>query len=136
LIVFFGRKGGIETALKYYEVPDSLRGSHEKITIRFDDKELTELPCATLYDAALSGEKGNRVRIIKKIEVYEDGVWAPYPVVTWIDGVEHERQLVTRVIAKLTGEKDFEIMASVDGVPDGILMAAAEDAKIYTEYFE
>jgi hypothetical protein len=105
------------------------------VAIRFEGSDLAELPCAARYDPALCAKGGNRVLVVKKIEVLKNGdVWLPYPTVTWLDSVEHEGQLVTRVLVKKTDEEGFDLMASPDGVPDGILMEAAKAAGIFTQY--
>lgn len=114
---------------------DILRGTDRMIVIRFEDADLAELPCAVRYDPALCAKEGNRVLVVKKIEVLNDGdVWSPYPTVAWLDGVEYEGQLVTRVLVKKTGEEGFDLMASPDGVPDGILMESAKTAGISTQF--
>jgi hypothetical protein len=93
---------------------------------------LEELSCSVRYDPALSGDKGYRVRVPKKIQVFENGIWAPYPTVSWLDNVEYGGQLMTRVLAKITGEEGLDVMNSPDGVPDGALMIAAKKAGIHT----
>ena len=121
--------------MKVVKTNDFLRGKSEKtITIRYDPNEVIELPCHCEYDSALSKPRGNRVVILKKVEIQNnDGSWSPYPSVTWLDGVEGEEQLVTKALVKITGEKAISVMGSSDGVPDGKLMSAAEEAGIYTE---
>lgn len=120
--------------LKERTVTDILRGGTKKITIRFDDDDLVKLPCHCDYDPALRGEDGNEVMVLRKIEIKNpDGSWSPYPSATWLDGVEDEEQLVSRVIVKRTNEEGFDIMSSSEGVPDGELLIAAKKAGIYTE---
>ncbi|MBU4511676.1 hypothetical protein KKD19_00320 [Patescibacteria group bacterium] len=116
------------------KIRDFLRGGKGEVTIRFDDKDLARLPCDCEYDPALCGKDGNEVLVVRKIEVQsDDGSWEPYPSVTWLDGVESEEQLATKVLVQKTDEEGFNIMASTDGVPDGKLMCEAEGAGIYTE---
>jgi len=121
-------------ALKEREVNDILRGGGKKITIRFDGDDLVKLPCNCKYDPALCEKDGNKVLLVKKIEIKNpDGSWSPYPSATWLDGVEDEEQLVSRVLIKKTNEEGFDVMSSAQGVPDGELLLAAEKAGIYTE---
>lgn len=115
------------------EIEDRMRGSLRKITIRIHDA-VKELPCDAKYDGALSGLKGNRVRVPEKIEVLENGEWKPYPSASWLDGVESDDQLITRVIAKITGEEGYDIMDSPEGLPDGTLMMNAKKENIFTQY--
>lgn len=120
--------------LKERKVMDILRGGREEITIRFNGNGLVKLSCHCEYDPALCGKDGNEVMILRKIEIKNpDGSWSPYPSATWLDGVEGEEQLVTRVIVKKTNEEGFDIMSSSDGVPDGELLVEAEAAGVYTE---
>jgi hypothetical protein len=121
-------------ALKVVTVRDLMRGSKEEVTIRFETEDLVRLPCHCQYDPALSKKDGNEVMVVKKVEVQNpDGSWSPYPSVTWLDGVESEEQLVTKVLVKKTNEEGFHIMVSSQGVPDGKLMCAAVEAGLYTE---
>lgn len=121
-------------SLKERKVKDLLRGGSEEITIRFDGDDLVKLPCHCQYDPALCGEDGNEVLLVRKVEIKNpDGSWSSYPSATWLDGVEYEEQLMSRVIIKKTNEEGFDIMSSTDGVPDGKLLVAAEEAGIYTE---
>ena len=120
--------------LKERTVMDVLRGRTEKITIRFDGDDLVKLPCHCNYDPALCGEDGNEVMVLRKIEIKNpDGSWSLYPSATWLDGVEDEEQLVSRVIVKRTNEEGLDVMSSAQGVPDGELLIAAEKAGIHTE---
>jgi len=121
--------------MKIVKTKDFLRGkSGKEITLRYDPNNVIELPCHCEYDPALSKPKGNRVIILKKVEVKnEDGSWSPYPSVTWLDGVENEEQLMTKALVKKTGEEAISVMGSSDGVPDGTLMSAADEAGVYTE---
>lgn len=121
-------------ALKEWKVGDFLRGRSEKVTLRFNPKDLVRLRCHCDYDPALRGKDDNEVMIPRKVEMRnEDGSWGPYPSVTWLDGVGNEEVLVTRALVKKTNEKGLSIMESTQGVPDGTLMCAAEEAGIYTE---
>ncbi len=121
-------------ALKERTIKDILRGSNRKITIRFDGEDLVRLPCHCKYDPTLCGEGGNEVMLVRKVEIKnEDGSWSPYPSITWLDGVGSEEQLVTRALIKKTNEEGFSTMSSSQGVPDGKLMCAAEEAGVYTE---
>ncbi len=121
-------------ALKELTVRDFMRGGREEVTIRFDDDDLVTLPCHCEYDPALCGKDGNKVTVVRKIEVKnKDGSWSPYPSVSWLDEAEGEEQLVTRAFVKKTSEKGFDIMSSSDGVPDGELMCAASGAGIHTQ---
>jgi len=121
-------------ALKERRVRDILRGGGEEITIRFDGDDLVKLPCHCEYDPALCGKDGNEVMLVRRVEIKNpDGSWSPYPSATWLDGVENEEQLVSRVLIKKTKEEGFDIMSSAQGVPDGKLLLAAEEAGIYTE---
>jgi len=122
--------------LQKFELKDFLRGTDKTVVIRFEDADLAELPCAARYDSALCAEGGNRVLVVKKCEVLNGDVWLPYPTVTWLDSVEYEEQLVTRALVKKTDEEGFDLMASPDGVPDGMLMEAAVAAGIFTQYIE
>lgn len=127
-------------ALKERRVRDILRGGNEEIiTIRFDGEDLIRLPCYCKYDPALCGEggNGNEVMLIRRIDVRNaDGSWDPYPSVTWLDGVESEEQLVTRVLIKKTNEEGFCTMSSSQGVPDAKLMSAAEEAGVYVKIID
>lgn len=121
-------------ALKEYQVTDILRGGQGQITIRFDGDDLVELPCHCKYDPALCGEKGNKVLLVRKIEIKNpDGSWSPYPSATWLDEVECEEQLVSRCLIKKTNEEGFDVMSSGQGVPDGTLLEEAKKAGVYTE---
>jgi len=121
-------------SLKERKVKDLLRGGSEEITIRFDGDDLVKLPCHCQYDPALCGEDGNEVLLVRKVEIKNpDGSWSSYPSATWLDGVEHEEQLMSKVLIKKTNEEGFDIMSSTDGVPDGKLLVAAKEAGIYTE---
>lgn len=120
--------------LREVTVQDHMRGSGEQITIRFDQKDVVELPCHCEYDPALCSKEGNRVKLMRNIEVRKpDGSWGPYPSYTWLDGVQGEEQLVTRAIVMLTGDDSPSIMVSTQGVPDGKLGIAAGEVGIYTE---
>ena len=116
-------------------IKDIMRGrSQGKVKIRYDPEDVAELPCHCTYDPALCAEEGNRVRLLRKIEVQmPDGSWAPYPSYTWLDGVDHEDQLTTAVAIMLTGEAEMSIMFSAEGVPDGKLGVAASEAGIHSE---
>jgi hypothetical protein len=129
------KKKEIRPKMKTVKIEDFLRGkSGKEITIRFDPNNVIELPCHCKYDPALSKPKGNQAIILRKVEVQnEDGSWSLYPSVTWLDGVEDEEQLMTRALVKITGEEAISIMGSSDGVPDGTLMSAANEAGVYTE---
>ena len=129
------KKKEIRPKMKIVKTKDFLRGKSEKeIILRYDPNNVIELPCHCEYDPVLSRPKGNRVVILKKVEMQkEDGSWIPYPSVTWLDGVENEEQLMTRALVKKTGEEAISIMGSSDGVPDGTLMSAANEAGVYTE---
>lgn len=121
-------------ALKERTAPDILRGGRGEITIRFDDDDLVKLPCYCEYDPALCGKDGNEALLVRKVEIKnEDGSWSSYPSATWLDGVQGEEQLVSRVLIKKTNEEGFDIMSSAQGVPDGKLLMAAKEAGIYTE---
>lgn len=121
-------------ALKERKVRDILRGGSEEITIRFDGDDLVKLPCNCKYDPALCGKNGNEVMLVRKVEIKNpDGSWSPYPSATWLDGVEGEEQLVSKVLIKKTKEEGFDIMSSAQGVPDGELLLAAKEAGVYTE---
>ena len=121
-------------ALKERKAPDILRGGRGEVTIRFDDDDLVKLPCHCQYDPALCKGEGNEVMVVRKIEIKnEDGSWSLYPSATWLDGVQGEEQLVSRVLVKKTNEEGFDIMSSAQGVPDGKLLIAAKEAGIYTE---
>ena len=121
-------------ALQERNVRDILRGRRGEITIRFDDGDLVKLPCHCEYDPALCGKDGNEVLLVRNVEIKNpDGSGSPYPSATWLDGVEYEEQLESRVFIKKTNEEGFDIMASSQGVPDGELLEAAEEAGIYTE---
>jgi len=121
-------------ALKEHTVRDFLRGGREEVTIRFDGEDLVELPCNCEYDPALCSKDSNKVLLVRKVEIKnEDGSWSPYPSATWLDGVENEDQLVSKALIKKTNEEEFSIMVSTDGVPDGKLLLAAEEAGVYTE---
>ncbi len=121
-------------ALKERKVRDILRGGSEEITIRFDDDDLVKLPCFCEYDPALCKKDGNEVMLVRKVEIKNpDGSWGLYPSATWLDGVQGEEQLVSRVLIKKTNEEGFDIMSSSQGVPDGKLLVAAGEAGVYTE---
>ena len=120
--------------MKEYKVRDILRGGSKEIVIRFDGDDLVKLPCHCRYDPALCGEDINEVLLVRKVEVKNhDGSWSSYPSATWLDGIEDEEQLVSRALVKKTGEEGFDIMSSLQGVPDGELLVAAREAGIYTE---
>jgi len=117
-----------------WTVKDFLRGGDREVTLRFDPNDVITLWCHCEYDSALCAKEGNRVMLLRKVEVKnKDGSWSLYPSVTWLDGVENEEQLMTRAIIKKTGEKGATIMGSTDGVLDGELMVGAKAAGIYTE---
>ena len=121
-------------AEKEYTIRDFMRGSLKEVTIRFDDEDLLKLPCHCEYDPVLCTKEGNEVMLVRKVEARNaDGSWSLYPSATWLDGVENELQLMSRVLIKKTGEEGFDIMSSTDGVPDGKLMCAVGEAGIYTE---
>jgi len=121
-------------ALEERKVRDILRGGSEEITIRFDGDDLVKLPCHCEYDPALCGKGGNEVMLVRKIEIKNpDGSWSLYPSATWLDGVQGEEQLVSKVLIKKTNEEEFDIMSSAQGVPDGKLLMAAKEAGVYTE---
>jgi hypothetical protein len=120
--------------MKVVKVKDLLRGTGKEITIRFDPEDVVELSCDCEYDPAMVRKKGNKVMVLRKVEVQnEDGSWSPYPSITWLDGVESEEQLVTKALVKKTNEDGIFIMSSPKGVPDGKLMCAAEKAGVYIE---
>jgi hypothetical protein len=113
--------------MKIYKIPDYMRLSGKIITVRFDPNDVVTLSCHCKYDPALD----KKVRLLRKVEVQrEDGTWEPYPSVVWIDAGE---VLITRALVKITGENEISVMSSPNGVPDGELMTAAEEAGIYTE---
>jgi len=121
-------------ALEERKVRDILRGGSEEITIRFDGDDLVKLPCHCEYDPALCGKGGNKVMLVRKVEIKNpDGSWSLYPSATWLDGVQGEEQLVSKVLIKKTNEEGFDIMSSAQGVPDGKLLMAAKEAGVYTE---
>lgn len=114
--------------------PDYLRGSSNEVALRLDPNDVVTLPCHCEYDPALVKPEGNQVMLLRKAEVRNpDGSWSPYPSVTWLDEAEQEEQLVTRALIKKTEDGCICIMSSTDGVPDGKLIVAAEEAGIYTE---
>jgi len=116
------------------ETKDYLRGTYKEITLRFDEENLIELSCHCNYDPALPKKDGNRVMLLRKVEIQnEDGSWNLYPSVTWLDGVENEKQLETKALVKRTDEEGIDVMRSRNEVPDGKLMVAAEEAGVYTE---
>ena len=116
------------------KVRNLLRGGSEEITIRFDGDDLVKLPCYCRYDPALCGQDGNEVMVVRRVEIKNsDGSYSSYPSVVWLDGVEDGEQLESRVLIKKTNEKGFDIMSSAQGIPDGKLLVAAEEAGIYTE---
>lgn len=118
--------------MRLFETVDHLKGSGREIVIRLDEEDLVELSCSVRYDPVMSDENGFRVRVPRIIEVFKgDGVWESYPVVSWLDNVEYDGQLVTRVLAKISGEKGFDVMNSPDGVPDGALIISAKKAGIH-----
>ena len=120
--------------MKEVVIEDLLRGSIREITVRYDSEDVVTLPCHCKYDPALSTEEGNKVMLLRKIEVKnEEGVWVPYPSATWLNGVQSEEQLVTKAIIKITEDGGICTMMSSQGVPDAKLMLAAEKAGIYTE---
>lgn len=115
--------------LPVVQTKDYLRGTEEPITIRYDINDVVRLPCSSSI-----GGKDKEVNLFRKVEEKKpDGSWAPYPSVTWLDGVSYEDQLVTRALILLPGEKAITVMQSPQGVPDGELMLAAEKAGIHTE---
>ena len=121
-------------ALKQCRVKNVLRGSREEVIIRFDENNLIGLPCHCRYDPALCTKKGNRVMVVRRVEIKNpDNSWSPYPSMTWLDGIECGGQLVTRVLIKKAKEKRFEVMSSLQGVPDGKLFRAVKEVGIYTE---
>ncbi len=121
-------------ALKERKVRDILRGGSEEITIRFDGDDLVKLPCNCEYDPALCRKDGNEVMLVRKVEIKNpDGSWSLYPSATWLDGVQGEEQLVSKVLIKKTNEEGFDIMSSAQGVPDGKVLLAAKEAGVYTE---
>ncbi len=116
------------------KVKDYLRGTYKQITLRFDEKNLVELECYCNYDPAFRKKDGNRVMIIRKVEIQnEDGSWSLYPSVTWLDGVENDEQLETKVLVKITGEEGIDVMCSLNGLPDAKLILAAGEAGVHTE---
>ncbi|MBD3207837.1 MAG: hypothetical protein GF370_00055 [Candidatus Nealsonbacteria bacterium] len=119
---------------KVVRTKDYLRGTYEEIILRFDEENLIELACHCNYDQALPKKDGNRVMLLKKVEIQnKDDSWSLYPSVTWLDGVESEEQLETKALVKRTGEEGIDVMCSPDGLPDGKLMLAAEEVGVYTE---
>lgn len=123
----------VETKMK-----DILRGRpDQEVVVRLDFADVAELSCHCDYDPALCGKGengGNGVNLMRKIEVREDdGSWQLYPSVAWLDGVFSDEQLQTIAVVKIGDDKGFSIMSSFDGVPDGTLMVAAEEAGIHTE---
>jgi len=119
---------------KIVETKDYLRGIYKKIILRFDEEDLIELSCHCNYDPALPKKDGNKVMLLRKVEIQnEDGSWSLYPSVTWLDGVENEEQLETKALIKRTNEEGIDVMCSLDGLPDGELMLAAEEEGVYTE---
>jgi len=95
-------------ALKERKVRDILRGGSEEITIRFDGDDLVKLPCHCEYDPALCKKDGNEVMLVRKVEIKNpDGSWSPYPSATWLDGVEGEEQLVSKVLIKKLRKRDL-----------------------------
>ena len=122
--------------LKERKIKNILRGrSEEEIIIRFDSDDLVKLSCRCRYDT-LCGKDGNEVNeviVARKIEIKKsDGSWSNYPSVTWLDGVENEKQFVSRVLIK-KGRGGFAIMSSPQGAPDGKLFVTAKRAGVYTE---
>lgn len=92
-----------------------------------------EIPCSVTYNPAIKGKKEKKVLLPKKIETLKGNNWEPYPAVTWIDGVEYEDQLVTRVLFVMPETGDLIFAESPEGVPDAKLMMEAEKAGILTE---
>ena len=124
-----------EKNVREFTVSDLLRGRpNERITIRTDFNDVVELPCHCQYDSALVSEEGNKVLLLRRVEIQNpDGKWSIYPSVTWLDGVQDDEELVTRALIKQAGKTGFYIMESSEGVPDGTLYLAAKDAGIHTE---
>jgi len=117
------------------KIKDFMRGRpQEEVTVRFDPNDLVKLKCHCDYDPTLRGKKDNEVMVVKGIEIKNpDGSWTPYPSVAWLDGVQDEEQLITVAFIKKISEDGFDIVTSSQGVPDGTLMCAAQEAGIHTE---
>lgn len=117
--------------LKSVQVEDFLRGNGKRrVVLRFDKRDLVEVECHCDY-GALGDEGKRRVKIPRKIEIFEDGKWKPYPVASWIDQDENPDGIFSRVMVQKGN--DFYIMQSALGIPDSTLLVAAEEAGIYTE---
>lgn len=125
------RKG--DRDMQQGETKDLVRGNSERVvTIHWDPEDLVLLPCHTSYDPALE----KQVRVPRRVEWLDGEEWKPYPVVAWHDGVFSDLQLQTVAIIVKTNESGVHIMASADGVPDGVLMLVAEQAGIYVETYD
>lgn len=117
--------------LKPMRVKDFLRGNGSReVILRFDKKDLVEVECHCDY-GTLGDDGKRRVKIPRKIEVFEDGQWKPYPVASWFDQSENPDGIFSR--AMILKGNDFCIMQSSMGIPDGALLVAAGEAVIYTE---
>jgi hypothetical protein len=123
------------TGIREYKISNLLMGRpQESITIRTDCDDVVELSCHCQYDPALVSAEGNKVLLLRKVEIQSaDGNWNIYPSVVWLDGVQDEEQLVTRALIKKTGKTGFYTLQSSEGVPDGTLCLAAEAAGIHME---
>lgn len=121
-------------SLEEHTIKDFMRGGMKEITIRFNPDDIVKLECYCDYDPALKREKNNTVMVVRNVEVRDEGgAWVPYPSVTWLDGVENEEQLLTRVFVKRIMEEGVDIMGSSQGIPDGKLMCAAKKTGIHIE---
>ena len=120
-------------ALRELTVRDLMRGGKTEITVRFDSDDLVSLICDCHYDGHDLREFDGMVNLVKKVEIRNpDGSWSLYPSATWLDGVESEDQLISRALVR-RADGEFHIMSSTQGVPDGKLLVAAEEAGVYTE---
>lgn len=112
-------------------VKDFLRGNGNKeVIIRFDERDLAEVECHCDY-GVLGSDGKRRVKIPRKVELFEGGEWKPYPVAVWFGQSDNPDGIFSRAIV-LQG-KDFSIWQSFMGITDATLLVEAERAGIFTE---
>lgn len=114
-----------------FRIKDFIRGNgNQEVLLRFDRGDTVEVECFCDYGISRGDEK-RYVKIPRKIEIYENGEWRSYPVACWIDQDDNPDGIFSRaVVFKKDG---FYVMQSPMGVPDSVLLVAAEEAGIFTQ---
>ncbi|MBU3964578.1 hypothetical protein KJ562_02570 [Patescibacteria group bacterium] len=98
-------------------------------------KDTIDLACDCVYPAQVY-HRPKELRVLKSIEVrVGDNVWQPYPTISWLDGVERPKQLVTKSVV-VTKEGKPLVVSTQNGKLDETLTREAEKEGVCVEYLD